>query len=291
MATRFHWEAIGTHWQIDLATTLSVPVEASVQAAVRKVIADYDQLYSRFRVDSLVRRMASQAGRYHLPEHARDLFGLYHQLYHCTAGAFTPLIGRTLEQAGYDAQYSLQSTQLEIPPTWETVIDYQAPDIVLKQPAVLDFGAGGKGQLVDLVAATLEQFGISDYCIDAGGDIRQRSAIAQSLRVGLEDPMDTTKAIGVVELANQSICGSAGNRRAWGQYHHILNPHTLQSPRDIAATWVVADTTLLADALATALYFVQPEQLQSVCTFEYVLLRSNYQAEISSNFPGEVFKF
>lgn len=286
---RLEFEAIGTHWQIDLPAVLTVPEQASVQADIRKTIADYDQLYSRFRSDSIVQRLAQQAGSYHLPSHATELFQLYHQLYQLTDGAFTPLIGSTLEQAGYDADYSLQPKTLTRPQSWEEVIQFQDNELTLTHPALLDFGAGGKGQLVDLVSAVIEQAGITDYCVDAGGDLRQRTSQAEPLRVGLEHPQQLAQAIGIVALKNQSLCGSAGNRRQWGKYHHIINPQTLTSPTKIMATWVVADTTLLADAVATALFFVPPEQLYAVGQFEYLVVDQQLHAQKSAQFPGELF--
>ena len=40
----------------------------------------------------------------------------------------------------------------------------------MKQAAMLDFGAAGKGYLVDIVGQVLENHGIKNYVIDAGGD-------------------------------------------------------------------------------------------------------------------------
>ncbi len=96
-------------------------------------------------------------------------------------------------------------------------------------------------------------------------------------------------AIGVANIVNQSICGSATNRRAWRDFNHVMDPRTLLSVTDIVATWVVADSALVADGLATALFFVSPETLLSEYTFEYVIVRADYSYEKSSGFPGDMF--
>ena len=111
----------------------------------------------------------------------------------------------------------------------------------------------------------------------------------EPLRIGLEAPDDADKAIGVATIKNQSICGSAGNRRVWEQYHHILNPHTLTSPTHIKAVWTVADSALIADAMSTCLFFVDPEKLTPSFAFDYVILYEDNTVRASDTFPGKLF--
>ena len=75
----------------------------------------------------------------------------------------------------------------------------------------------------------------------------------------------------------------------WAQFHHIINPDTLASPRHILATWVVSDTTLLADGLATALFFTPPQNLRNHFDFEYAIVYADGHAEVSPQFPAELF--
>ena len=298
MASQFTFEAIGTHWVIDITETLSLSQEQSVFALIKKRIDIFDKTYSRFRADSVVTQMSLEAGEYTLPEDARELLHVYRVMYDMTGGLVTPLIGQALVDAGYDAVYTLkQKKDLENPRTWEESIVYTYPTLLVKVPTLLDFGAAGKGYLVDLVGEVLDEQGITSYVIDAGGDMMHRSiqqdGDAGILQVGLEHPDDTTKAIGIVSLCNQSLCASAGNRRKWPgktrEFNHMINPHTLQSPQDILAIWVVADTTIIADGMATCLFFVAPEKLQREYTFEYLMLNADYTFRKSTNFPAEIF--
>jgi thiamine biosynthesis lipoprotein len=216
------------------------------------------------------------------------MLSLYRDLYLRTDGLVTPLVGNLISDAGYDAQYSLkQKKKLEIPPAWDEAMDYQHPTLLIKKPVLLDFGAAGKGYLVDLVGKVLEENNINEYCIDAGGDILFKGG--KPIRIGLEDPENTEKVIGVGILENGSICGSAGNRRKWGNFTHIINPKTLTSPTEIIAVWVMAETALLADALATCLFFVKAHTLADAYKFEYIIIYSDRSLEKSPNFQGEVF--
>lgn len=284
-----HFEAIGTIWTVEVYEVVPEMLQGQLETAIRERIDEFDACYSRFRPDSLVSLMAREAGTYQLPADARILVDLYRDLYGVTSGAVTPLIGQVLADAGYDANYSFTSRPLTPPPAWEAVLNYQFPRLTLAQPALLDFGAAGKGYLVDLVAAILEDAGITAYCVDAGGDLRYRHPATQPLRVGLEHPADPTQVIGVAEIQNVSLCGSAGNRRAWGEYHHIMDPVALGSPHHLQAVWVTAGTTLLADALTTALFFVSPHQLHKHYNFEYALIRASGSLEFSSRFPATFF--
>lgn len=282
------FEAIGTAWSIELYKTLSKSKLRAIQAAVAERIEVYDAHYSRFRSDSLVTQWAQQAGDYTLPADAFPMLKFYQELYGLTDGAVTPLIGQVLSDAGYDAGYSLQPGPLSAPPRWEEVLTFTKTHLNLKQPALLDFGAAGKGYLVDIIGQLLREQGIGEFCIDASGDMLHKHKL-ESLRVGLENPDDPEQVIGVLELQNQALCGSASNRRRWAGFHHIMSPHSLHSPEHLKAVWVVAGETMLADGLTTALYFVPAEELRKRYTFEYTKVLANGQLEHSPGFKAEFF--
>ena len=288
--TTFTFFAIGTTWVIDLYERLLPTQEAALLSKIRARIDQFDAAYSRFRPDSTVSQIANIAGTYEFPADAEPLFRLYHQLYQISKGAVTPLIGQVLVDAGYDPRYSLQPKPLSRPPVWEEVLEFQSPStLIVKQPARLDFGALGKGHLIDIVSTLLWDEGYRSYCVEAGGDMVHRSREAKPLRVGLEHPENPEQAVGVATLVNASICGSAGNRRRWDQYHHIIHPHQLVSPTNILAIWVVAKTTLLADAMTTLLYFVEPNIALKYYAFEYAILYPDHSLKASAGFPAEVF--
>ncbi len=282
------FEAIGTHWKILINDALTQKDEASLLARIRARIDEFDRDYSRFRDDSLVTKMSQEAGEYELPRDAEPMLDLYRELYALTGGLVTPLIGDVLIGAGYDAQYSLKPTEMRVPPAWEEALEYRFPRLVMRKPAMLDFGAAGKGYLVDIVAGLLKASGARSFSVNAGGDICAYDEQGKPARIGLEHPGHPDQAIGVADIANRSICGSSGNRRAWGEFHHIINPHTLLPVRDTAAVWVVANTTMLADALATCLFFVAPSVL-SRYPFEWLMMDRDGAIEHSAHFPAELF--
>ncbi len=289
MNESFSFKAIGTSWHIQFACS-DRAVSDHLVTTVKARIELFESNYSRFREDSFVGQIARAAGQYQLPDDAALMLALYRKLYDITQGKVTPLIGEVLVAAGYDKDYSLMpKDHIPTPPAWDEVMSYQMPFLTTTRPLQLDFGALGKGYIVDIAAQVFKDNGIADFSINAGGDIAYSTTTDKPFRVGLEDPADTTQVIGVAALVNKSIAGSAGNRRAWAKYHHIIDPDLSESPRHIAGLWVVADTTLLADGLTTALFFTGPEVLRQHFDFEYLVLYSDRSIAISDAFPGELF--
>jgi thiamine biosynthesis lipoprotein len=291
---QFVFEAIGTQWVIDVYRSAESTSHFSdsekwlVLERIKKTIEDFEKTFSRFREDSIVAYITQGAGEYIFPEYAKEIFAVYKNLYDATNGFFTPLIGGALVDAGYDRDYSLVQKEIARIPTWSEVMEYVHPVLTTKIPARLDFGAAGKGYLIDLVARVLEQHALQSYTIDAGGDMYYKGA--QVLSVGLESPIDASQVLGVYNLTSgKSIAGSAGNRRTWGDFTHIINPKTGTSPRETVAVWVVANSALIADALTTCLFFVAPDTLAGIYDFEYLIVYKDFSIQKSEHFDAALF--
>jgi len=290
-ARQLKFDAIGAPWVIDIESDISDELFAQASDDIAARIETFDQTYSRFRADSLVTKAASTAGQYTLPDDAEILLKFYRQLYDVTDGMVTPLIGDVLASAGYDAAYSLMPDKnISTADRWDDVLKYDHPILTVTQPAILDFGAAGKGYLVDIVGQILHDRGINNFMVDASGDILRRTTHGDSIRVGLEHPSDPTEAIGVAQLGSGSICASAGNRRTWAGLHHIMNPYTATPVTGVIATWVMAESTMLADGLATALFFTEASKLQAKFNFQFCLVRADYSSESSAGFAAELFE-
>ncbi len=285
----FDFLATGTKWQFDFAEDFSVAKLEMIRTILSNRAEDFESIYSRFREDSLISKISQKSGEFALPEDSEKLFDFYFRLNKFTNGKFTPLVGELLNMAGYDKEYSfITKGVLEHMPDLESVAEYKFPTINVKEPLKWDLGAAGKGYLIDLLGKLLEENGISEYCIDAGGDMLQKSK-TKVLRVGLENPKNFEQVIGVAEIKNQSICGSSGSRRQWGNFHHIFDINSLQSPTDILSTWVVAESAMVADGIATSLFFSKPVDIKRGFDFEYLILNSDFTVERSKYFPVELF--
>ncbi|MGJ9412624.1 FAD:protein FMN transferase [Aeromicrobium sp. CF4.19] len=279
-------EAIGTRWEI----TVDRPLADVTRAAVLRCIEDVDRTWSRFRADSVVSRAARDGGSWILSEADGRLLELYDALHALTGGAVTPLVARALSDLGYDADYSLRpSADPSAAPLWD-LVRWESPVLTLREPVLLDVGAAGKGMLVDLVSAVLADAGHRYLTVDASGDLVHRGE--WPLRVALEDPRDARKAVGIVEVPpGRALCASAVNRRVWGEgLHHVLDGRTGEPTDDVVATWVLAEEAMLADGLATALFFASPEAVTERWDVQWALMHRDGRFRWSRDLPAEVFR-
>lgn len=251
-------------------------------------IARFDRDWSRFRDDSLVRRIAREPGRHRLPDDAPPMLELYRELYEATAGRVSPLVGGALAALGYGGDYRVGAGAPAAVPRWEDALSWDGFHLETAAATLLDVGAAGKGHLVDHVAGLLDGAGVVAYLVDASGDLRGRGDLG--LRVALEHPADARRAIGIAEPGERALCASATNRRRWGEgLHHVLDAVTGLPTADVVATWAIADRALVADGAATALFFdVDPGFLQRHAV-EHVRMFTDGRIEVSAGFPGEVF--
>jgi thiamine biosynthesis lipoprotein len=287
--TNIQFSATGTIWQIDLDTEHSSRLN-QIEKEIGAMIEEYESELSRFRENSVVRSLSGKRGTFSLPPSVRTLLQLCDTLSGITKGAMSPFIGIHLIEAGYDSSYSFQPKTLSSLPSFHDVIRWESDkSITIKKPVEFDFGACAKGYIVDRVGDLLKTHGVMSGIVDAGGDMLVFGQ-NKPVRIGLEDPQNERRVIGYADFPEGALCGSAGNRRRWHtQWHHIIDPLARKSPDKVIATWVYADDTMIADAIATALFLVDASVLKNVFTFSYVLLKQNYSVEMDKHFPGRIF--
>lgn len=288
-ASVFPFDAIGTGWRIDT----DQPLPSEVRTAVLALTEDFDRVWSRFRADSLVTRIARtpHGGRFTVPARDAPLLDLYDRLVTASGGAVDPLVGRDLELLGYDAGYSLVPDLVALnghrPDSWFRDVHRTGSALETDHAVMVDVGAAGKGFLVDLVTALLLDAGVEHFLVDASGDLRHNGTTP--VVVGLEHPTRAGRVIGTVPLSGQALCASATTRRAWGEgLHHVLDGLTRRPVTDVVATWVIAPDAATADGLATALFMTDPLQLGGFPS-SWVRMLTDGRVQWSDDFAGELF--
>ena len=292
---------MGTSWEISVWDDghLSTFDLSALEKEIKKMSEVFDKTYSRFIKTSLVWKIAEKAGMYEVTEDFVNMLKLYTDLYVPSEKKLNPLIGFTISDLGYDESYSLieKETIRKTPDLLKTVeIIHASEDFKIKtsEPVLFDFGALGKGYFVDKIAKFLKEKGIKRFLVNGSGDIYYsggESSAKMPIAVGLEHPDDSSRVIGTVSIVQGSMCASGINRRKWAGHHHVIDPQANTSAgQNILATWVIADTTALADAVASCLFFVPPENLfDAGYTFEYVILNKEYKVKKSEGWKGEFF--
>lgn len=124
----------------------------------------------------------------------------------------------------------------------------------------IGLGGIGKGYAVDQVYNFFIKKGLTNFYINGSGDIRvhSRSNAPRKWRVGIRNPLskDARKSVGVVQIHSGAIASSGGyihNVDGDRFNHHIINPRTGRSAKEVIASTVLADDALTADTTATIL--------------------------------------
>lgn len=136
-------------------------------------------------------------------------------------------------------------------------------------PLKLDFGGIAKGTALAGASALLQQQGIDNALINAGGDVQVIGMRGKrKWRIGIRDP-HSNGVLGAIALAPGEAIVTSGNYERFfnfdgRQYHHLLDPHTGQPAADVAGVTVVDFDPELADATATALMVAGPKRFEKI---------------------------
>ncbi|WP_240611178.1 FAD:protein FMN transferase [Gardnerella vaginalis] len=329
----------------------SKPIPERAEQRIRAFVEEYERTLSRFRADSLVSRMAcaEHGGDFEFPAWVQPLFAIYDEFYAATHGAFDACVGADLLALGYDnsVQFVPESKAGEgkdenissgswskyrraLPVKWADISrDSGSATLHINQPVQLDFGAAGKGYFVDLVAKIIKD-GLSgdspsdcdspadcDFLVNAGGDMYTCFSEENSqIKVALENPFDTTQAVGVVSIASGALCASSSARKRWkvkdasylgkdanGFESNLIATHLINAldgtpAQKLSASWTYvhaktcAFPTAYADALATALFVSQESDLQKIVqatSAEFAVISPNHALRKTAAFPAHFF--
>ena len=107
-----------------------------------------------------------------------------------------------------------------------------------------------KGWAVERAATMLEARGVSDFWIDAGGDVvtRGSSPAGDPWRIGIQHPWRRGAVAAVVTIENGAVATSGRYERG----DHVVCPRTGEPSRGLESVTVVGDDLARADAHATA---------------------------------------
>lgn len=262
---------MGTFVTIDVVGPIGAPAPSDARDAAIEQAFDWfrqvEACCSRFDPDSELRRLTRTVGE---PVRVSEM--LWRALeFACaiadeTGGAFDPAIGGAMTARGFTRHYQ---TGAESPHDAATIgatfrdvhFDHTRRTVTLGRPLLLDLGAVAKGLAIDLAAHDLTPWG--NFAIDAGGDLYfgGHTANGEPWRCGVRHPRRPETLAGTLLVSDRAVCTSGDyERRApdGGPGHHLVDARTGRSADALISATVLADSAILADALATAAFVLGP---------------------------------
>ena len=245
----------------------AIPIEETVERAF-EWFRRIEQCCTRFEARSELMQLTAQVG---VPVPVSAI--LYEAVQFALAvaeesgGAFDPTVGHAMETRGFNREYRTgQTIRTDLEPgrpvSYRDVrLDPGRKTITLLRPLILDLGAVAKGLAIDLAARELRPF--ENFAVDAGGDLYLGgcNSNGKPWSVGIRHPRRDNELIFSLPVSNRAVCTSGDYERLSpinDEDHHILDPRTKVSVRDVASVTVIAPTAMLADALATAAFVLGP---------------------------------
>ena len=261
------WKALGT--SVHVVTTDGDRL-GQATAAVRDVLEDVDEAYSRFREDSELSRLNASAGRsVRVSPLLATAIDAALRAARLSDGAVDPTIGQAIRVAGYDDDFArigvdrgpvtLRGWRV---PGWQAIrFDRKSRTVQVPVGVELDLGSSGKALAADLAAAAARQAtDPGGVLVSLGGDIATvgepplggwRIHVAEDNRISPDADGE------VICLPGGAVATSSTTVRRWTRggavLHHIIDPGTsLPTTGPFRTVTVVAATCVDANIASTA---------------------------------------
>lgn len=267
-----------------------------------------DRLLSVWHPDSDVSRINTAAGRerVRVERETLDVLRVAQQMSEWTDGKFDVTFGALSGLWKFD-----HDQDNRIPPASDVrarlpLIDYQALEldaasqtVFLRQAGMrVHLGGVGKGYAVDRAAAILRAQGISDFLIQAGGDLYAGGRRGnRPWRAGVQDPRGPAgQVVAAMNLRDETFSTSGDYARFFmkdgRRYHHILDPDDGAPARGCRSVTIVAKQAVLADGLSTGVFILGPRAgmalIETLPDVEGVIVTSGNEVLVSSGLTARL---
>ena len=143
---------------------------------------------------------------------------------------------------------------------------------------LLDLGGIAKGYAIDRGSAVLKNMGITNFILNAGGDIYVSGTKDKETlwKVGIKHPRKSNDLIAEFDLKDYAVATSGDYERFkiinGKRYHHILDPANGYPGTLSESSTILAPTAEEADATATYVFLLGWEKALSDKEINYPLL-------------------
>jgi thiamine biosynthesis lipoprotein len=286
-------ETMGTTWSVKIAVPVDTdlaPLASGIEAVLARVI---DEMSPWEPHSHITRFNTAPAGTWHqLPDGFFKVLSAGLHWAELTGGAYDPTIGAAVNLWGFGPELKREAPprpdevdQAQARGGWHRVtLDRESRSAFQPGGLLLDLSSIAKGFAVDEVARYLRGQRIANMLVEIGGELRGEGLKPDGAPwwVELERPRaahpgnDTPDAL--LALSGLSVATSGDERRHFDndgrRYAHTLDPHTgVPLTHDLVSVTVAAEDCMTADALATALLVLGPDQGPAFAADHHVAAR------------------
>jgi thiamine biosynthesis lipoprotein len=282
---RFEGPTMGTTYHVTVPGIRSEAEARRVQDCIDRTLEAVDRHLSSYAKDSELSVLNTDTSTDWIPV-STTLLAVIAAAQRVSAesgGAFDITVGSLVRLWGFGVGASEAESAVE-QPSREFIYDAMAnvgyswlevrvePEPAVRRgkvPLELDVDAIAPGYAVDRASSCLVHAGFANHLVEIGGEVRAagRREDGQPWRVAIESPVMTPRqAYAGVELSDLAI-STSGNYRDFRRLSdgrlvsHTIDPRTGEPVRHgLASVTVVHPRAVLADAYATALMVLGPEE-------------------------------
>jgi len=186
-----------------------------------------------------------------------------------------------------------------------TRIDYRAVQVdgtartaFISRPNMrVHLGGIGKGYAIDRAAALLKQRGVTDFLIQAGGDLYVAGTNGGTpWTLAIADPRGSHDPFATLQIAGGTFSTSGDYERAFikdgVRYHHLIDPDFGEPARGCRSVTIVANRAVLADVLSTGVFIMGPDEgmklIESLPDVEGVIVTADNVVMVSTGLRGRL---
>jgi thiamine biosynthesis lipoprotein len=270
---------MGTTYNVKYRPTRDAPPLKALQSEVDSLLAEINHTMSTYDPESELSRL----NRLHTTDWVsvsaslRDVLKAALEIGAQSDGAFDITVGPLVNLWGFGPEVhpdripresDIAATRMRIGLDKVSLSETQ-PAIRKHRPDVfLDLSGIAKGYGVDRVADLMTARGIEHHMVEIGGEIRVRGFKEHETpwRIAIEKPLSGERSVQTMLALSDIALATSGNYRnffeiAGRRYSHTIDP-TTGWPVDnhLVSVTVLADTSMRADAWATAFQVLGPER-------------------------------
>jgi FAD:protein FMN transferase len=260
-------KAQGTSYSITYYATDSIVTKKQTDSLLNKI----DSSLSIYKPYSLISQFNNSTSGIIIDDHFKNVVEHSIQVCQDTKGIFDITILPVIQAWGFGTK-SIDSI-----PTTSTLkklkkcvgsnkLSIRENQLVKSKPCVqVDVNGIAQGYTVDVLASLLEKYGIENYLVELGGEIRvkgRKQPGGEKMKIGIEAPADNEFAVGgvqhIIEIDNGAITTSGSYRKYYEsqgkKITHIIDARTgYPAENELISVTVFAEKAIIADAYDNAL--------------------------------------